>query len=187
MLQLKLWYLDMLRRFPDLLGLELVLWGGFWSNDDSWDVDIFLVPEAKFRLNSFEEIPKDHLKFAHDLITYGIDLAIEHYRFLVDITAATWYQIEAISLSFREFSLGRIERIEIAPEINCGLGIHSRVRKIRNGEVVLDNIRRHRKVVPIGEGKNFFVKVGGPFDKQMQHIRNGRIYYEAVTLNELFD
>jgi hypothetical protein len=189
--RLALWYYQLTRAFEFSPEFEFWLAGGFWSNESgtSWDVDLFVVVNGNSQPDPYRSMDRTLLRHLYELVQNGISLAIEHHRFLLDVTATTEARLRELSRQFRLFERGEIERVSLAgkPDLNIGYGIHNYVMKSVNGEILFTNTACATGAIAIGDGKYLYKKQHlAELGKQTEYIRNGRIYYDPVRLGELF-
>ncbi len=186
MFRLMNWYRDLLRRGPGLGMFEFVLWGGFWSNALSWDIDLLLVPNRRLGFMDFPYRNHTQLLALYELIAFGTRSALEDHRILIDISAAEWQMAEETARVYRAFELGQVETILIAPQMCQGYGIYRRFARWKNGQCEFDVTKAYSNRIDLGNQRFLYEKNIRTLDKQMSLIRSGRIYYEPVALDELF-
>ncbi len=188
--RLGLWYRQTREAFLDSTNVRCFLLGGFWSNesDKSWDIDVFVVPIGNDEGDPYPSMEKGRLLRLHNLMRDGTALAINRYRFLVDITATTEAHLEEVARQYRLFEKGKLDRVTFLGkmQIDTGYGIHKYITKNINGVKLFERTVRIANVIELCDGKCFYKKVFSELSKQSSYIRQGRIYYDPVRLDDVF-
>lgn len=186
--RLRLWFIDLHLEIGQLKGHEIYLFGGSWAaNSRSLDLDLFLTPTE-------QEIDVDNhgtMVRAYQILSAGYRLALDEHRFLIDFTYTNLHRLMDVFEEYKEFEAGTGETITgetINPETSHepGMGIVSHYRKIRNGTLEIDTKNPNSGVIDLGQGRRFYRKPRHPvLRKQMQYIRDGRVYHPPIALKWL--
>ena len=189
--RLELWFAAMRNRF-DKIEFKCMLHGGFWSNEShlSWDVDLFVIPLEEHEGDPYPALNRVRLRGLHDAIREGIALAIQHYRFLLEVTATTDWHLCEVARLCRAFERGHVDDLVLDPtvsEATTGYDVHQYVMKLRHGVREFEHHRKVAATINLGEGKFLHKKSFTNLDKQTEHMKRGRIYYDPVLLAQLFD
>ncbi len=182
MLRLRLWYVDLLRQVGSLGNFQIYLSGGVWAaNSVSWDADLYLCPQDGFiDIKNMSALEK-----AYQIMFAGYLLALNEHRFLIDFTLASKNRIFGVYETLRN-SENMPESTVVDPSPGeTILGIFNRYRKVRDGQEEFSYTKQDRGVIDLGHGRRFFIKPITSLEKQVRHIKAGRVYHKPVLLEKL--
>lgn len=187
--RLRFWFLDIVRELDFANDpAEFFVAGGGWSTHADgaapWDLDLFLVAH-----DPIDTMRQDRLCWLSELMSSGTWMGIERHRLLLDITLVeTTFRLDEVHKNILAFEQKPSRSLPAPPPVDMGYGVFGFRRKVIDDveQFAEETWHEHKRGLP--NGRTLYQKrFKSPLQKQMSHIRAGRVYHPPVRLLDLID
>ncbi len=183
--RLRLWFNDLVRKFPDSRNFDFQLLGDFWSSGqgDAWSIVLFVsaldLPEPG------NDLPVKMATRIRELFRNAVSLGLEKHRLLFELSFTAPDSAKRLFQIIQQVESGGEVPLDIGDAIGSRFEAFRRVTKTVNGLVEFEKEPEFNNHVPCDQGALY--ERSGFYERTLlKKAAQGRVYFLPVSLNELF-